>query len=150
MNNEQTFLSTLDVPKTWNINSLQLTPQQRANVAESIENNANNSADYTYAHRNNAIMSVALQDTVDNSNTGFWVTLGALLATDGLLNSANFLKSTFKVPLLNPIRLPIYALVGGSTFWAWTSGKFGDYSATAAVVNRDISAELNAMMDLKQ
>lgn len=150
MNNEQTFLSSLNVPNTWNINSLELTPQQRANVTESIENNASNSSDYTYAHRNNAIMRVALQDMVDNSNTGFWVTLGALLGTEGLLNSAGVLKAAHKFPLLNPIRLPFYALVGGSTFWAWTSGKFGDYSATAAVVNRDISSELNAMMNLKQ
>lgn len=95
-------------------------------------------------------MRPLLQDTIDNANSGVWVTLAALLGGESVLNSASVLKSKFKIPLINPLRLPFYILIGGATNWAWTSGKYSDFSASAAVVNKDIAKELNLMMNLKQ
>jgi hypothetical protein len=95
-------------------------------------------------------MRPILQDTVENANSGVWVTIAALIGSDYALNTAGVLKSKLKIPLLNPSRLPYYILVGGLTNWAWTSGKYSDFSATAAVVNKDIAKELNLMMNLKQ
>lgn len=150
MNNEQSFLSSLNFPTSWGINSTKLTPQQRANVEESIKSNAKKSSDYVYAHRNNAIMTVALQDMVDNSNTGVWVSLAAVVAGEAYLNSCGILKNLSSRPFSNLLRLPVYVGIIAATNWAWTSGTFHNYSATAAVVNKDIATELNSMMDLKQ
>lgn len=146
---ESKFIESLNLPVTLGVSSTTLSDQQRTHIENLIKQQHESTLDYRYEHRNHAIMRVALEDVRSNARRGFWFATIGMFALSGVFSSTR--GTVRQAAVTKPhIYLPANFLIAGTLYWMWTAGAARQYNESARIVNRRISDQLNAMMDLQQ
>jgi hypothetical protein len=124
-------------------------PKNVAYLNNLIKEQGQNSQDYHYSAKDQAILRTGLASLKDADCWGSWVGLLTSAVVFGTAVAKFPLKIGFKPHSGRRILMAAAIFSGSIPYYLLTDSEYSKYNGTAAKVNLRISQELSQMMDLK-